>query len=282
MKILVFGKNGQIATELRRQAEVVALDRVQAELTDPANCEAVIAATDADVIINAAAYTSVDGAEQENELANLINGEAPAAMACAAAIRNIPFLHISTDYVFDGSGLQPFDTDSRTGPLGAYGRSKLLGELGVSAAGGPHAILRTSWVFSPHGANFVKTMLRIGAQQDRLSIVADQIGGPTAAADIAAALLKMAKTLQYGEGRSGVYHFAGIPNISWAGFAREIFKQSCLEVEVVDISSSNYPTAAMRPYNSRLDCSSVLDTFEISRPDWRQSLAIVLNELKAG
>lgn len=281
MKILVFGKTGQVATELQRQADVIALARDQADLSKPEECAAVVRATDADVIINAAAYTAVDKAEDEEPLANLINGAAPAAMARAAADRNIPFLHISTDYVFDGTGTLPFLPDARTGPLGAYGRSKLLGEIGVRGANGPHAILRTSWVFSAHGANFVKTMLRLGAERDQLGIVADQIGGPTAAADIAAALLQMAKSFHHGANHTGTYHFSGAPDTSWAGFAREIFSQSGLTVQVNDISTSDFPTPAQRPANSRMDCTALSASFDIQRPDWRQSLRDVLNDLKA-
>jgi dTDP-4-dehydrorhamnose reductase len=286
MKVLVFGKTGQVARELQRRAArdaaltLIALSRDQADLSDPAECAAIIAGCDADVVINAAAWTAVDRAEQEEDLATLINGAAPAAMARAAAERQIPFLHISTDYVFDGAGDQPFLPGAATAPLGAYGRSKLAGETGVRAAGGPHAILRTSWVFSAHGSNFVKTMLRLGAERKRLSIVADQTGGPTAARDIAAALLRMAEAFHNGTGHSGTYHFAGAPDISWAGFAREIFEQSGLDTAVVDIATSDYPTPAERPKNSRLDCGSLAETFGIERPDWRASLRDVLQETR--
>ena len=197
MRVLVFGQTGQVATELARQAApdmaMTCMGRDRADLSDPAACAAVIAASDADVVINAAAYTAVDRAESAEDLATTINGTAPGAMAAACKAAGIPFLHVSTDYVFDGSGTRPWQPDDATGPLGAYGRSKLAGEQAVRAAGGAHAITRTSWVFSAHGANFVKTMLRLGAERDKLTIVADQIGGPTAAADIAAALLTMAR-----------------------------------------------------------------------------------------
>ncbi|MEK6204214.1 MAG: NAD(P)-dependent oxidoreductase, partial [Amylibacter sp.] len=211
MNILVFGKTGQVASELQRQADVVALGRNEADLSDPAHCANIIASSDADVIINAAAYTAVDCAEDQEQLATVINGKAPRAMAIAAAARCIPFLHISTDYVFDGSGIQPWSTESIPAPKGAYGRSKLQGEIGVAKAGGAYAILRTSWVFSAHGANFVKTMLRLGKERDALSIVNDQIGGPTPAADIAATLLKMATTFKNGDGKTGTYHYSGAP-----------------------------------------------------------------------
>lgn len=284
IRVLVFGQTGQVATELARQATsdiaMTCLGRDRADLSDPAACAAAIAASDADVVINAAAYTAVDKAESEEDLATTINGTAPGAMARACAARGIPFLHVSTDYVFDGTGTRPWHPDDPTGPLGAYGRSKLVGEQAVSAAGGPHAILRTSWVFSAHGANFVKTMLRLGATRDKLTIVADQVGGPTAAADIAAALLTMARAFHAGQGTTGTYHFSGTPDVSWADFAREIFTQSGLTCQVEDIPTSAYPTPAQRPANSRMDCTTLTHDFAIERPDWRASLRRVLSDLK--
>jgi dTDP-4-dehydrorhamnose reductase len=284
MRVLVFGQTGQVATELARQAAsdmvMTCLGRDRADLSDPATCAAVIAASDADVVINAAAYTAVDRAESEEDLATTINGTAPGAMAAACAARGIPFLHVSTDYVFDGSGTQPWQPDDATGPLGAYGRSKLAGEQAVRAAGGPHAIMRTSWVFSAHGANFVNTMLRLGGERETLTIVADQIGGPTAAADIAAALLTMARAFHAGKGTTGTYHFSGAPDVSWADFAREIFAQADLTCAVTDIPTSAYPTPARRPGNSRMDCTGLTRDFGIERPDWRASLASVMSDLK--
>ncbi|OZB16386.1 MAG: dTDP-4-dehydrorhamnose reductase [Rhodobacterales bacterium 34-62-10] len=284
IRVMVFGQTGQVATELARQATpditMTCLGRDRADLGDPAACAAAIAASDADVVINAAAYTAVDRAESEQDLATTINGTSPGAMAQACAALGIPFLHVSTDYVFDGTGTRAWQPDDATGPLGAYGRSKLAGEQAVRAAGGPHAILRTSWVFSAHGANFVKTMLRLGATRDTLTIVADQVGGPTAAADIAAALLTMARAFHTGQGTTGTYHFSGTPDVSWADFAREIFAQSGLTVTVEDIPTSAYPTPAQRPANSRMDCTALTRDYAIERPDWRISLAHVLSELK--
>ena len=284
MRVLVFGQTGQVATELARQATsdiaMTCLGRDRADLADPAACAAAIAASDADVVINAAAYTAVDKAESEEPLATTINGTSPGAMARACAARAIPFLHVSTDYVFDGSGTRAWQPHDETGPLGAYGRSKLAGEDAVRVAGRSHAILRTSWVFSAHGANFVKTMLRLGAEREKLTIVADQIGGPTAAADIAAALLTMARAFHSGQGTSGTYHFSGAPDVSWADFAREIFAQSGLTCQVQDIPTSAYPTPARRPSNSRMDCTALARDFAIERPDWHASLARVLSELK--
>jgi dTDP-4-dehydrorhamnose reductase len=283
MKVLVFGKTGQIAQELARRvpsgvtAEFLGRDR--ADLSDPEACAAVIAATGADVVINAAAWTAVDKAETEEAAATVVNGDAPAAMARACAARGLPFLHISTDYVFDGAGDQPFAVTHPTAPLGAYGRSKLLGEKGVRAAGGRHVILRTSWVVSAHGANFVKTMLRLGRERDSLTVVADQIGGPTPAAAIADACYVIAKAMVLGA-KGGTYHFSGAPDVSWADFARAIMAQAELDCVVQDIPSSAYPTPAKRPLNSRLDCSGLQD-FHLSRPDWQSGLQDILKDLGA-
>lgn len=280
MKILVFGKSGQVARELQRFENVIALNRNDADLTDPDVCAKFIAETDADVVINAAAYTAVDKAEHEPELARLVNTTAPAKMAQAAANRAIPFLHISTDYVFNGQGDAPFRPDAPTGPLCIYGQTKLDGEREVIAANGPHIILRTSWVFSVHGSNFVKTMLRLGEERSQLSVVSDQIGGPTPAAEIAATLVAIAKAFAAGQGKSGVYHYSGIPSISWSGFAREIFRQARMNVTINDIPATEFPTPARRPMNSRLDCSNLRADYHIMPPDWRAGLADVLRELE--
>lgn len=278
--ILIFGKSGQVATELQRLCpDAVYLGRAQADLSDPDACRAAIQAHAPRAVINAAAYTAVDRAETEEALATRINGDAPAAMAMACAQLGIPMVHISTDYVFDGAGTAPFAPEHPTAPLGAYGRSKLIGENGVRAADGPHAILRTSWVFSAHGSNFVKTMLRLGAERSSLTVVADQIGGPTPAKAIAKACLTLAEELQADPGKSGTYHFSGAPETSWAGFAREIMMQAGLTCQIEDIPSADYPTPARRPLNSRLDCTD-LRKVNLSQPDWRKSLADILSELK--
>ena len=287
MRVLVFGQTGQVARALVRRAEVMGisvttLGRAEADLTDPAACAAVLTGRidQVDVVINAAAYTAVDKAEADVDAAFAVNGLTPTALAKVAAAAGKPFLHISTDYVFDGSGVAPWAVDAPTGPLGIYGASKLAGELGVRAAGGIYAILRTSWVFSADGANFVKTMLRLGATRDWLSVVDDQIGGPTPAAAIADTLLRMAQDLHQGRGQSGTYHFAGAPDVSWADFAREVFAQSGMAVDVVGIPTADYPTPARRPANSRLDCATLAQVFGIDRPDWRQGLADVLADLR--
>jgi dTDP-4-dehydrorhamnose reductase len=279
VKALVFGQTGQVARELARLMPGARfLGRDQADLMDPAACAAAITASDSDVVINAAAWTAVDKAETEEAAATVINGDAPTAMARAAATKGIPFLHISTDYVFDGAGERPFAPDDPTAPLGAYGRSKLAGEIGVRAAGGANVILRTSWVFSAHGANFVKTMLRLGAERDSLNVVADQIGGPTPASDIARTVVTLAGELLAGAD-GGTYHYSGAPDVSWADFARAIMDQAGLPCRINDIPSSAYPTPARRPMNSRLDCRTLLSDFGIRRPDWRAALTHTLKEL---
>ena len=274
--LLAFGATGQVGRELAARG-VPVLGRDVADLSDPDACAAAIRARRPVAVINAAAYTAVDRAEAEEALATTVNGTAPGAMARTCADLGIPFVHISTDYVFDGSGTAPRMPEDPVAPLGAYGRSKLAGEAAVRDAGGVHAILRTSWVVSAHGSNFVKTMLRLGAERDALRIVADQVGGPTPARDIAAACTTIARDLRMAQ--SGTYHFAGAPDVSWADFARTIFAEAGLDCAVEDIPSADYPTPARRPLNSRLDCSATEDAFGIARPDWRGGLQQILKEL---
>lgn len=280
--LLVFGRSGQVARELARLApEARYLGRDEADLSDPEACARVIAASGCRAIINAAAHTAVDRAESEPELARLINAGAPAAMARAAAALGVPFVHISTDYVFDGTGDAPRIESDPTGPLGVYGQTKLEGERGIAAAGGQWAVLRTSWVFSVHGTNFVKTMLRLGAETEELRVVADQHGGPTPAADIAAACLSMARAMQAAPELGGIYHFSGAPDTTWASFAREIMARAGLACRITDIATADRPTPARRPTNSRLDCTAIARDFGIARPDWRSGLGQVLLELKS-
>lgn len=279
--LLVFGRSGQVASELARLAPAaVFLGRADADLSDPPACAVAITAHAPRAVINAAAWTAVDKAEAEEAAATVINAEAPGAMARECAARGIPLVHISTDYVFDGAGDAPFAPDAPTAPLGAYGRSKLAGEQAVRAAGGVHVILRTSWVFSAHGNNFLKTMLRLGREREALTVVADQIGGPTPARAIAAACLSISDHLIGNPQDSGTHHFAGAPDVSWAGFAREIMAQAHLACSITDIPASAWPTPARRPANSRLDCSS-LARFGLHRPDWRAGLHDALHDLGA-
>ena len=278
--ILVFGKRGQVATELQRLGDVVALGRDQADLTDPAACADIIRTHRPRAVINTAAYTAVDHAEEEEALATIINGDAPIAMAQACAELDTPLIHISTDYVFDGTGDAPWQPHDPTTPQNAYGRSKLAGEIGIRDSGAVHAILRTSWVVSAHRANFVKTMLRLSDTRDELTVVADQIGGPTPARDIAAACLKMAEQLIAAPSKSGTYHYSGAPDVSWANFARAIFEQAGKAVSVTPIPTTDYPTPAKRPLNSRMDCGATQQVFGIARPNWRERLNMILSELE--
>ena len=281
MSILVFGQTGQVAHELQRTVKgATYLGRAQVDLSDPEACATAIAAHAPRAVINAAAYTAVDRAEEEEDFATVINGEAPAAMARACAALGIPLVHISTDYVFDGQGTAAWSPEDPVNPINAYGRSKLAGERGVVAAGGAHVILRTSWVFSAHGNNFVKTMLRLAQTHDALRVVGDQVGGPTSAAAIAQASVAIAEKLCAGA-PSGIHHFAGTPPVSWADFARAIFDAAGQDVAVTDIPSTDYPTPAARPANSRMDGDSLMRDFGIAQPDWDTHLRDVLKEISS-
>jgi dTDP-4-dehydrorhamnose reductase len=278
--ILVFGRDGQVGSELKRLDGVKALGREDVDLTDLVECKKVIFEYRPCAVINAAAFTSVDDAEAQERTATMINGFAPATMAQACEELDIPLVHISTDYVFNGEGELPWLPTDGTGPKNAYGRTKLLGEEGVRASCSNHAILRTSWVFSSYGSNFVKTMLRLAESRDVLSIVADQVGGPTPARDIAAACVSIVKQLLEDKSKSGTYHFSGSPNVSWNEFAMEIFEYTNLPITLSAIFTSDYPTKAQRPLNSRLGCRLTEETFGISRPDWRAGLRASLSELQ--
>jgi dTDP-4-dehydrorhamnose reductase len=278
--ILVFGKTGQVATELQRFSGVMALGRDDVDLSDPAACAAAIRENAPMAVVNVAAYTVVDRAEDEETLATVINGDSPTAMAKACASLGIPLVHISSDYVFSGTGNMPYRPEDVTEPQNAYGRSKLAGETGIRDSGAVYAILRTSWVVSAHGANFVKTMLRLSETRDALNVVSDQIGGPTPAREIAAACLQIAKQLIQDITKSGTYHFSGAPDVSWAEFASEIFAQAGRTVTVTPISTVEYPTPAKRPLNSRMDCCSTEQVFCIKRPNWQDGLKEILIDLE--
>lgn len=284
MKLLVFGKTGQVAREMQRRLpagiEATFLGRDGADLTKPEVCAQAIIDAKPDAVINAAAYTAVDKAESDEEIARLVNGDAPGNMARACAKLGIPFVHISTDYVFDGQGTDAFSPSSKIAPLGVYGATKAVGEGQVRASGSANVILRTSWVFSPLGNNFVKTMLRLSESRKSLTVVADQVGGPTPAAAIADACISIAQQLRINPEKSGTYHFSGGPDVTWADFAREIFVQSGRDVEVENIPTSAFPTPAKRPANSRLDCSLTERNFGIHRPLWKTALTEMLEELE--
>ncbi len=286
MRLLVFGKNGQVAQELalacaRDGVPARFLSRDDADLTLPMACAREISETDADIVINAAAYTAVDAAEENRPRARLINAITPSEMARAAQGRDLPFLHISSDYVFDGSGKIPWREEDRPDPQGVYGRTKFAGETGIQAIGGRYAILRTSWVFSAHGTNFVRTMRRLGGSHDALNVVDDQRGGPTPAAAIAEALLRMASAFHAGSGVAGIFHFSGAPAVSWADFACAIFAGQANAPAINRIPTSAYPTPAKRPLNSVLDCRKIFKTYGIEQPDWRTGLREVLARLEA-
>ena len=278
--ILVFGKTGQVATELRRLGNVIALGRDEVDLSDPEACVAFIRKYAPKAVINAAAYTAVDGAEDEEDLATKINGHAPTAMARACAALEIPLVHISTDYVFKGIGNTPYTPDYPTEPQNAYGRSKLVGELGILASEAVYAIMRTSWVFSASGTNFVKTMLRLSETCDALTVVADQVGGPTPAKDIAVACLQMVEQLIHEPSKSGIYHFSGSPDVSWAEFATEILAEANRPVTITPIPTAEYPTPAKRPLNSRMNCRTAEQVFGITRPSWKDGLQEILRDLE--
>ncbi|MGB1154011.1 MAG: dTDP-4-dehydrorhamnose reductase [Paracoccaceae bacterium] len=278
--ILVFGKTGQVATELQRSSEVMALGRDDVDLSNPEVCAAAIREDSPKAVINAAAYTAVDRAEDEEHFATVINGDAPTAMAIACAELGIPLVHISTDYVFNGTGDAPYLPEDAPEPQNAYGRSKLAGEIGIRESGAVHAILRTSWVVSAHGVNFLKTMLRLSETHDALNVVADQIGGPTPARDIAAACLQLVEQLIQEPSKSGIYHFSGAPDVSWAEFATEIFAQADRLMNIIPISTAEYLTSAQRPLNSRMDCRSTERVFGVTRPNWQDGLKEILKDLE--
>ena len=284
MSILVFGQTGQVAQSLAAlkhlaPAPLHFLGRKEADLRDPAGCARLIEAHRPVAVINAAAWTAVDAAEDAEAEASVVNGEAPGAMAQACAQRDLPFLHLSSDYVFDGSGDRSWPPSALLAPVSAYGRSKALGERRIQESGARALILRTSWVFSPYGNNFVKTMLRLGAERERLSVVEDQVGGPTSAEAIARCLLALTEALCDGAD-GGVYHFSGGPDVSWADFAREIMAAAGRPCIIDPIPSEAYPMPAPRPHNSRLDCKALMDRFGVPRPAWREDLRKVLKVLE--
>jgi len=278
--ILVFGKTGQVATELQSHKDVIAIGRDQADLSVPTTCTEAIRRYKPRAVINAAAYTAVDKAESEENLATTINGEAPGAMASACADLDIPLVHISTDYVFDGTGTKPWSVTDTPNPQNAYGRSKLEGDKAIKASGSVHAILRTSWVVSAHGNNFVKTMRRLSETRDCITVVDDQIGGPTCARDIAQTCLSIAEQLIKDPSKSGIYHYSGQPNVSWCKFANVIFEQLDSKTIASPIPTTEYPTRALRPLNSRLDCARIQHNLGITRPFWRGGVEEILRDLE--
>ncbi len=277
MKLLIIGKNGQVGSALQSCAaedeglSITALGRSELDLTNLDAIGDVFSQNSFDAVINAAAYTAVDRAEEEREAAYVVNRDAPAVLASFCAANDIPFLHISTDFVFDGQKESAYLETDTCRPLGVYGQSKWEGEVKVAETCEKHLILRAAWVFGGE-QNFVNTMKRLAETRDELSVVDDQRGGPTAALDIAWCLLKMAKTAVKADFQEwGIYHYTGAPSVSWYEFAAEILKSDPTTI-VKPIPTSGYPTPAARPANSVLDCEKIKSVFGISQPDWRLRL----------
>ncbi|HHW76836.1 MAG TPA: dTDP-4-dehydrorhamnose reductase [Xanthomonadaceae bacterium] len=294
MRLAIIGARGQVGWELSRRApmfghEALAWDVAELDITDAAAVDRQLAASGADAVVNAAAYTAVDRAEQEPALAFAVNRDGPAHLAAACARLNIPLLHISTDYVFDGTKTAPYTEDDPAAPLGVYGQSKWEGDEAVRRLLPRHLILRVSWVFGVQGHNFVRTILRLAREREELRVVADQQGCPTYAGDIADALLELAGRVgEIDANRAwGVYHYCGEPPITWHGFASAIVEMARarepLPVRTVTpITTADYPTPAARPANSVLDCSRLSARFGIRPCSWQEGLAAMLFALYAG
>lgn len=290
-RIVVTGTEGQVVGSLvekaagRDDVDLILIGLPELDLSDTARIAPAIEAAAPCAILSVAAYTAVDAAESNEELALAVNGTALREIGCAAASLGVPVVHLSTDYVFDGSKSDPYLEDDPTGPMSAYGRTKLAGEVALAAATPNHAILRTAWVYSPFGKNFVKTMLKLAETREVVGVVADQVGCPTSALDIADALLAVTDNLLKSNDPSlrGVFHLTGSGEAAWADFSEEIFRVSQSlggpHAKVDRIPTSAYPTPARRPKNSRLDCSKIERLHGIRRPDWRQSTEIVVKRL---
>jgi dTDP-4-dehydrorhamnose reductase len=288
--ILVLGHLGQVGSELMRRrqeapAPLVGCDRDAVDIGAAGSVRALFDRIDPGLVINVAAYTGVDKAEAEPEAAYAANRDGPANLASACGARRIPLIHVSTDYVFDGQKCGPYlETDAAV-PTGVYGASKLAGEAAVAMLLETHVILRTAWVFSVHGSNFLKTILRLSGERPELRVVDDQHGCPTSAAAIAEALLAVAARIGAGRGRWGLYHFAGAPPTTWWHFASAIVAAASRHrgtaVPVVPIASAEYPTAAKRPENSVLDCAKIEAAYGLSSPDWRPDVAACVATLLA-
>jgi dTDP-4-dehydrorhamnose reductase len=293
MRILLTGANGQVGWELsnrgrQRGLEILALDRSALDIKDPSSVEKEVSQPGVFLVVNAAAYTAVDQAELEPELAFSVNRDGPAYLASACAKAGIPLIHISTDFVFDGEKRGPYHETDQVSPLNVYGKSKAAGEIAVRERLQEHIILRTAWVYGVHGNNFVKTMLRLGREREVVHVVDDQYGCPTYAADLAETILKIAaQFLDDGQVQWGTYHYCGKGVTSWYGFAEAIFSVAAEYValrvrQVEPISTAQYPTAARRPANSVLDCSLVERSFGIVPKPWDESLARMLEQVLSG
>jgi len=289
VRIVVTGQAGQVVTSLLERAggqhEVIALGRPTLDLADLASIEPALRAARPDVVVSAAAYTAVDKAESERAAAFAINGAGAGEVARVAHELLVPVIHISTDYVFDGTKSAPYVESDPVAPLGVYGESKLAGEQAVLAAHPGAVILRTAWVYSPFGANFVKTMLRLAESRDELGVVGDQIGNPTSALDIADAVIAVAEALVEHPSQTtrGVFHMTGSGEGSWADLAEAVFAASAAaggpSAKVNAIGTKDYPTPAARPANSRLECGALERAYGVRLPDWRQSVTQVVARL---
>lgn len=290
MRLLCIGQTGQVARSLCERSDalginLVARGRPELDLSKPETLEAVVAEYQPSIIINAAAYTAVDQAETDREAAFAINAEAVKKVARIADESEIPLIHISTDYVFDGSNSHPYSESDPVNPLGVYGASKFAGEEAVRSFADRHIILRTAWVFSPFGKNFVKTMLRLAADRDSVSVVSDQYGNPTSAIDIADGILQICGQISNAESpvRYGTYHMTGSGAATWADLAESVFEiyeqNSGKKTAVSRISSAEYPTPVERPKNSVLDCTKLEAGFGIRLPDWQDSVRSVVSRL---
>lgn len=286
MAILVLGRRGQLARELalldgQDGLSLMAMGREGLDITDESALARVIGEGAWEGVINAAAYTAVDHAEAEPEVAAALNARAPGRIAALCVRHGLPLVHVSTDYVFDGQSDRLLREDDPTGPLSVYGRTKLAGEQAVRDSGAAAIVLRLSWVFSPFGKNFLKTMIKLGRQHECVRVVADQTGTPTPAAAAARACVIALRRLRREPSLGGVYHFAGSPPVSWAGFATAIFAAAGMDVRVDPITTQDYPTAARRPASSGLDSSRFMQVFGLPAPDWRKALPAILERLQA-
>lgn len=296
MKILLLGKNGQVGWELQRAlaplGELTALDRqgddgLCGDLTNLDGLAATVRAVQPQVIVNAAAYTAVDKAEGEPELAQRINAEAPAALAREAAALGALLVHYSTDYVFDGTGSAPWAEDAPTGPLGVYGATKLAGEQAIAQTGCPHLILRTSWVYAARGGNFARTMLRLAQERERLTVIDDQWGAPTGAELIADVTAHAVAQTREQPAKAGIYHLTAAGETTWFSYAKYVLAlagqaQKAIKIkapELLPIPTSAYPTPARRPHNSRLDTRKLQTRFGLALPPWQHGVRRMLAEI---
>ena len=284
MKILVTGANGQLGTEIRNitegyeGCEFVFTDVEELDITDGTAVRAAVNANAIDLVINCAAYTAVDRAEDDDNRARVLNGEAPVLLAKAMAERGGEIIHISTDYVFGGQGSTPYSEEMPTGPQSVYGLTKLNGEKGVIAANPRHVIVRTAWLYSPYGNNFVKTMLRLGRERDRLGVVYDQVGSPTYAADLAKAILKIATAK---EKVYGIFHYSNEGAISWYDFTKAIHRLAGVtDCDVLPILTKEYPTPAKRPAYSVFNKAKIKRVYGVSVPYWEDSLRECLSRMQ--